>query len=89
MRPILSRCEDTAVWSWRVQIRFFVCGAGWKAKSTKKNKHKRRIGRSHYEQCCPHKACMPRRPQESYTYYCQESWKMHWIRWWDFWTLKL
>jgi hypothetical protein len=28
----------------------FVCGDGWKAKSTKKkSKHKRRIGRSYYE----------------------------------------
>jgi len=29
---------------------FFFCGDGWKAKSTKKKyKHKRWIGRSHYE----------------------------------------
>ena len=42
------------------------------------------ISPSHYEQCCPHKARTPRRPQESYTYYCQEGWKVHWSRWWDF-----
>jgi hypothetical protein len=34
---------------------------------------KRRIGRSHYEQCCPPKATTLRRPQESYTCCCQES----------------
>jgi hypothetical protein len=36
-----------------------------------------------------HKARTPRRPQESYAYYCHESWKVHWSRWWDFWTLTL
>jgi len=33
------------------------------------------------------KARTPRWPQESYMYYCQERWKVHWSRWWDFWTL--
>jgi hypothetical protein len=34
----------------------------------RKNKHKRRIGRSHFEQYCPHKARTPRRSQESYMF---------------------
>ena len=38
------------------------------------------ISPSHYEQCCPHKARTPRRPQESYTYCYQEGWKAHWSR---------
>ena len=38
----------------------------------RKSQHERRIGRSHYAQCCTHKARTPRRPQESYTYCCQE-----------------
>ena len=44
---------------------------------------------AHYEYCCPHKARTPIRPQENYTYCCQECWKVHWSRWWDFWTLTL
>ena len=66
-----------------VKIQLFEVGAyrsdfclwGWMKSEVyiEKSKHKRRIGRSHYEQCCPHKARTPRRPQESYTYCCQES----------------
>ena len=87
MCPILSGCEVTAVWSWRVQIRFLSVGIDEERSLQRKSKHKRRIGRSHYEQCCPHKARKPRLPQESYTYCCQEGWIVHWSRWWDFWTL--
>jgi hypothetical protein len=29
----------------------------------RKSENKKRIGRSHYEQCCPHKGKTPRRPQ--------------------------
>jgi len=28
MRTVFSGCEDTAVWSWRVQIRFLSVGDG-------------------------------------------------------------
>jgi len=66
MCPIFSGCEDTAVRSWRVQIRFLSVGMDEKRSLQRKSKHKRRIGRSHYEQCCPHTVRTPRRPQESY-----------------------
>ena len=71
-----------------VKIQLFEAGAyrsdfclrGWMKSEVykEKSKRKRRIGRSHYEQCCPHKARTPRRPEESYTYCCQEGWKVHW-----------
>ena len=86
MCPIFSGCEDTAVWSWRVQIGFLSVGMDEKRSLQRKSKHKRRIGRLYYEQYCPHKARTPRWPQESYTYCCQEGWKVHWSRWWDFWN---
>ena len=84
MCPILDGFEDTAVWSRCVQMRILSVGMDEKRSLHRKSKRKRRISRSHYEQCCPYKARTPRRPQESYTYYCQEGWKVHWSRWWDF-----
>ena len=84
MCPTFSECEYTAVWSCRVQIRFLSVGMDEKRSLQRKSKQKRRIGRSHYEQCCPHTARTPRRPQESYTYCCQEGWKVHWSRWFGF-----
>jgi len=86
MCPVFSGCGDTAVWRWRVQIRFLSVGMDEKRSLQRESKHKRRIGRSRYEQCCLHKVRTPRRPQESYTYCCQEGWKVHWNRFWDFWT---
>ena len=84
MCPIFSGCGDTAVWSWRVQIRCLL--RGWMKSEVykEKSKHKRRIGRLHYEQCWRHKARTPRPPQESYIYYYQEGWKVHWSRWMGF-----
>jgi hypothetical protein len=32
---------------------------------------------------------MPGQPQENYTRCCQESLKVHWSQWWDFWMLTL
>jgi len=84
MCPIFNGCGDTNVWIWRVEIRFLSVGMCEKRSLQRKSKHKRRIGRSHYEQCCTHKARTPIRPQESYTYCCKEGWKVHWSRWWDF-----
>jgi hypothetical protein len=58
----------------------FVCGDGWNAKSTKKCKHKM------MNWSLALRIVLPRQPQESYMYYCQENWKVHWSWWWDFWT---
>jgi len=52
----------TAVWSWPYSFRFSSVGMDEKRSLQRKNKHKRRIGRSHYEHCCSHKARTPRRP---------------------------
>jgi len=54
-------------------IRFLSVGMDEKRSLQIKIKYKSRIGRSHFEQCCPRNARTPRRPQESYTYYYQES----------------
>jgi hypothetical protein len=47
MCPVFIRCEDTALWNWRVQIRFLSMGLDEKRNLQIKNKHKRRICRSH------------------------------------------
>ena len=70
-------------------VRFLSVSMDEKRSLQRKSKHKRRIGRLHYEWCCPHKVRTPRWPQESYTYYCQESWRVHWSQWWDFWTIAI
>ena len=49
-------------------VRIFSVGMDEKRSVQRKSTHKRRIGRSHYEQCWRHKARTPRRPQQSYTY---------------------
>ena len=41
MCPVFNGCEDTAVWSWRLKIRFLSVGDGWKANYTKKKLYKR------------------------------------------------
>jgi len=68
MCPIFNGSGDSAVWIWQVQTRFLSVGMNEKWSLQTKSKHKRRIGRSHYVECCPHKARTPRRPQESYIY---------------------
>jgi len=47
MRSVFNGCEDIAVWSWRVQIRFLSVGMDEKRSLQRKGKHKRRICRSH------------------------------------------
>jgi len=47
---------------------FCLWGIEEKRSLQRKSKHKRRIGRSHYEWCCRHKARALRRPEERYTY---------------------
>jgi hypothetical protein len=49
-------------------FRFLSVGMDEKRILQRKSKHKRRIGRLHYEYCCPHKARTPRKPQDSYAY---------------------
>ena len=44
MSPIFSGCEDTAICSWQVQIRFLSVGMDEKRSLQRKSKHKRRIG---------------------------------------------
>jgi hypothetical protein len=44
MCPILNGCKDTAVWSWRVQIRFLSVGMDEKWSLQRKSKHNRQIG---------------------------------------------
>jgi len=56
MCPISCGCGDTAVRIRRAQIRFLSLGMDKKRSLQRKSKHKRRIGGSHYEQCCPHKS---------------------------------
>jgi len=53
MCPIFNWCGHTAVWSCSVQIRFLSLGMDEKRSLHRKSEHKRRIGRSHYERCCP------------------------------------
>jgi hypothetical protein len=78
-----DRKKTNFQWVWRFSClkaagtdHIFVCGDGWKVKSKKKSKCKRRNGRPHYAQCCPHKARTPRWPQDNYTFCCQEGWKV-------------
>ena len=49
MCPNFNGCEDTAVGSWRVQIRFLSVGMDENRSVERKSKHERRIGRPHYE----------------------------------------
>jgi hypothetical protein len=49
MCPIFNGFEDTAVLNWHVQIRFLSVGMDEKRSLQRSSKHKRRIGRSHYE----------------------------------------
>ena len=63
MCPVFNVRKGTAVRSWRAQIRFLSVGMDENRSVERKSKHERRIGRPHYEQCCPHKARKSRRPQ--------------------------
>jgi len=49
MYPIFNGCEDAAVWSWRVEIRFLSVGMDEKRSLQRKSKHKRRIGHLHVD----------------------------------------
>jgi len=49
MCPIFNGCEDEAVCSWRVQIRFLSVGMDEKRSLERKSKHKRRIGHLHMD----------------------------------------
>ena len=47
-------------------FRFLSVGMDEKRSLQRKSKEKGRIGRSHYEECCPHKARTSTRPREGY-----------------------
>jgi len=88
MCPIFIGCGDTAVWSWRVQIRF--CMWGW----MKSEVYKERVN-TRDEMVAPimnSAALLKQERQDDLrraTRTIVKSRKVHWSRWWDFWTLNL
>jgi hypothetical protein len=78
MCPIFNGCEDAAVWSWRVQIRFLCVGMDEnKVYIEKVNARDDLVARIINSAVL---IKQERQDELSYTHYCEESWEVHWSR---------